>query len=447
MGTPAIATIILAAGQGTRMKSKKSKVLHEIGGLSMLGHVLKSAGNLQPVTQTVVVGDGATAVEDEAKKNVPGVKIAIQSPPRGTGDAVIQAMPMLGDFQGVVIVLYADTPLVTPQTMNALINTISDGAAVGVLGFRPDEPGAYGRLKKTPDGALDAIIEAKDASPEELKIDLVNSGVMAIDSQFLKAALPKIEPNNAKNEYYLTDLVSIARSENLTCTALEADTEEVIGVNSRIELAAAEKIFQNRSRNQAMHDGVTLLDPSSVYFSHDTVIESDVVIEPQVFFGPGVTLKTGAVVKAFSHLEGTTIGNRANAGPFARLRPGAQIGDDAKVGNFVEIKKATLGPNAKVSHLTYIGDAEIGADANIGAGTITCNYDGFQKHFTKIGKGSFIGSNSSLVAPVTVGDGAYVGSGSVITKDIPDNALAVARGRQSILEGWATRFRSKNKKA
>jgi len=271
-----------------------------------------------------------------------------------------------------------------------------------------------------------------------------NSGVMAIESNFLRKALPKIEPNNAKKEYYLTDLVAIARAEGLACATLEADVDEVIGVNSRLELSIAECIFQSQQRASAMEQGVTLIDPNTVYFSHDTKIENDVVIEPNVYFGPGVSIKTGAVIKAFSHFEGANVGKQATAGPFARLRPGAELGEGGKVGNFVEIKKAALGAGAKVSHLTYIGDAEIGANANIGAGTITCNYDGFNKHVTKIGANAFIGSNSSLVAPVAIGDGAYVGSGSVITKNVESGALAVARGRQSIIEGWAARFRKAN---
>ena len=411
MTEPAIAAVVLAAGHGTRMKSAKPKVLHEIGGLSMLGHVLNAAGKLDPEKRAVVIGEQAMEVGDAAKALTPGVGIAVQAPPRGTGDAVIQAAPALEGFDGVVLVLYADTPLVTSETMSALAKKITDGAAVAVLGFRPEEPGAYGRLKQNSDGALEAIVEAKDASTEELEIGLCNSGVMAFESDFLKRALPKIEPNNAKKEYYLTDLVAIARSEDLTCATLEADTDEVIGVNSRLELSVAEYIFQSRRRAEAMEQGVTLIDPDTVYFSHDTEIENDVVVEPNVFFGTGVSIKSGAVIKAFSHVEGASVGEKANAGPFARLRPGADLGEGSKVGNFVEIKKAALGAGAKVSHLTYIGDAEVGAGANIGAGTITCNYDGFNKHVTKIGENAFIGSNSSLVAPVTIGDGAYVGSG------------------------------------
>ncbi|MEK7264923.1 MAG: bifunctional UDP-N-acetylglucosamine diphosphorylase/glucosamine-1-phosphate N-acetyltransferase GlmU, partial [Pseudomonadota bacterium] len=348
----------------------------------------------------------------------------------------------LQGFSGVVVVLYADTPLVEAATLNALIEEVAGGAAVAVLGFTPDDPGAYGRLKLGTDGSLEAIIEAKDASAEELAIEIVNSGVMAIESAFLTRALPQLTDANAKREYYLTDIVAIARKEGRACAVVEADEDEVVGVNSRVELAVAEEIFQDRRRLASMEEGVTLIDPATVYFSFDTKIAGDVVIEPNVFFGPGVAVASGATIKAFSHLEGASVGAGASVGPFARLRPGARLGEEAKVGNFVEVKNADLGPGAKVSHLTYIGDAAIGAKANIGAGTITCNYDGFSKHKTEIGAGAFIGSNTALVAPVKIGEGAYVGSGSVITKDVEADALAVARGRQSEIKGWAAKFRS-----
>ncbi len=442
MTASSIATVILAAGHGTRMNSALPKVFHEIGGLSMLGHVVRTAQTLSPDRQIVVIGAQAPEVGDAALALSDNIKTAVQNPPRGTGDAVTQALSALDGFNGVVLVLYADTPLVKAETMGALIETVErGGVATAVLGFKPPEPGSYGRLKLNANNGLEAIVEAKDASPDELAISLCNSGVMAVNSDFLRRALPKIEPNNAKNEYYLTDLVAIARREGEECAALTAQTAEVIGVNSKIELSVAEKIFQERRRSEAMASGVTMIDPATVFFSHDTTIEKDVLIEPNVFFGSNVTVKSGARIKAFSHIEGAVIGAAAQAGPFARLRPGAVLETSAKVGNFVEIKKATIGENAKVSHLTYIGDAAVGARANIGAGTITCNYDGFNKHKTIIGADAFIGSNSSLVAPVTIGDGAYVGSGSVITKDVDAGALAVARGRQSIIEGWAARFR------
>ena len=442
MNKPAIAAIILAAGRGARMKSATPKVLHEIGGRSMLAHVMASAGALAPDRMTVVIGDHAPGVGDAARAERPDVAIAVQAPPRGTGDAVMKAMPSLEGFGGVVIILYADTPLIDPETLRALADKISQGAAVAVLGFRPDDPGAYGRLKLGADGALEAIVEAKDASLEDLEIDFVNSGVMAASSSFLLRALPQLTNNNAKGEFYLTDIVAIARREGYSCAVVEADEEEVIGVNSRVELAVAEEIFQDGRRLAAMESGITLIDPSTVYFSHDTEIANDVVIEPNVFLGVGVKIASGAAIKAFSHLEGAHIGAGASVGPFARLRPGAALGDGAKVGNFVEIKNADLGKGAKVSHLSYVGDTSVGAGANIGAGTITCNYDGFSKHKTIIGEGAFIGSNSALVAPVRIGKGAYVGSGSVITKDVEDDALAVGRGRQSEIKGWAAKFRA-----
>ncbi|MEL6370441.1 MAG: bifunctional UDP-N-acetylglucosamine diphosphorylase/glucosamine-1-phosphate N-acetyltransferase GlmU [Pseudomonadota bacterium] len=437
-----IATIVLAAGHGTRMKSTKPKVLHEIGGLSMLGHVMASAAKVNPERRAVVIGDHAPAVGDAAKKIDPDVYVGVQAPPQGTGDAVMKALPALDGFEGIVVVLYADTPFVTPVTVMALVEEIRDGAAVAVLGFRPPDPGAYGRLKLADDGSLEAIVEAKDASQEELAIDLVNSGVMAFDAAALKAGLPKLSPENAKNEYYLTDLVAISRKEKLTCAVVETDEEEVIGVNSRLELAMAEEIFQDGMRLRAMANGVTLIDPPTTYFAHDTELGEDIVIEPSVFFGPGVKIERGVHIKAFSHIEEAYIDQGAVIGPFARIRPGTAIGQGARIGNFVEVKKSRLDEGAKVNHLTYVGDAEIGAGANIGAGTITCNYDGFNKHKTVIGKEAFIGSNSSLVAPVTIEEGAYVGSGSVITKNVEKDALAVSRGRQSVIAGWAARFRN-----
>jgi bifunctional UDP-N-acetylglucosamine pyrophosphorylase/glucosamine-1-phosphate N-acetyltransferase len=440
MNKLALAAVILAAGHGTRMRSAKPKVLHDVGGRSMLAHVMAGARTLGVERVCVVIGDHAPEVGEAARKERADVAIAVQAPPQGTGDAVRKATPSLEGFSGAVLILYADTPLVEAATLEALAARVADGAAVAVLGFSPDDPGAYGRLKIGPDGALDAIIEAKDASPEELEIGFVNSGVMAVASDFLARALPKLTNNNAKKEYYLTDIVAIARAEGLSCAVIEGDEDEVVGVNSRVELAVAEEIFQDRMRLAALEAGVTLIDPSTVYFSHDTTIGADVVIEPNVFFGKGVSVASGARIKAYSHIEGAVIGPKATVGPFARLRPGAALAEGAKVGNFVEVKNADLGAGAKVSHLSYIGDASVGAEANIGAGAITCNYDGYSKHRTNIGAGAFIGSNSALVAPVKIGADAYVGSGSVITKDVADGALAVARGRQSEIPGWATKF-------
>lgn len=445
MTAPDLAVVILAAGHGTRMKSQLPKVLHPVGGRSMLAHVMATADSLGASTQIVVTGEQAPEVGDSAKATNPHVAVAIQAPPRGTGDAVIQATPYIENFDGVVLVLYADTPLLKVETLARLIGQVRAGADIAVLGFRPDDPGAYGRLKIGHDGDLEAIIEVNDATPSDLAIDFVNAGVMAIGVDFLRRGLKQLSPNNAKHEYYLTDLVTIARSENARAVALEAsDENEVIGVNSRSELALAEEIFQADKRRSMMEAGVTLIDPLTTYFSYDTTIEPDVVIEPNVFFGPGVVIRSGAVIRAFSHIEGAEIGSGAVIGPFARLRPGAVIGEGARVGNYVEIKKARLGAGAKANHLAYIGDAEVGADANIGAGVITCNYDGYGKHKTHIGAGAFVGSNSALVAPVSVGDGAYVGSGSVITKPVSKDALAVARGRQTEIPGWAAKFRKAN---
>ncbi len=441
------AAIILAAGHGTRMKSALPKVMHEIGGRAMIAHVMDAASALAPERMAVVIGDHAPEVGKFAQTVHDKVAVAIQSPPQGTGHAVMQALPALEGFSGAALVLYADTPLVTPETLATLADEIAKGAAVAVLGFSPDNPGAYGRLKLDEKGALAAIVEAKDASAEELNITLCNSGVMAVDAAFLQARLKDINNSNAKKEYYLTDIVALARKDGKHCAVIEASAEDVLGVNSRVELAEAEAVFQNRMRKAAMENGATLADPSTVYFSWDTKIGKDVVIGQHVVFGPGVEIADNAEIKPFSHLEGARLAAKASAGPFARLRPGADLQSGAKVGNFVEIKKAIIGEGAKVSHLTYIGDAEVGAEANVGAGTITCNYDGYSKYKTTIGKGAFIGSNSSLVAPVTIGDGAYVGSGSVVTKDVEPGDLAVARGRQTAIKGWAARFHKSQKPA
>ncbi|MHA7872428.1 MAG: bifunctional UDP-N-acetylglucosamine diphosphorylase/glucosamine-1-phosphate N-acetyltransferase GlmU [Hyphococcus sp.] len=441
MTDPTIAVVILAAGHGSRMESARPKVLHEIGGAPMIAHVLAAADALSPEITAVIVGDHAPAVGKYVSGTREDIKLFVQSPPQGTAHAVMQAAPALAGFAGVVVVLYADTPLVKAATLKRLISEIGAGAAVAVLGFYPETPGGYGRLKRDDSGTLAAIIEAKDASPEELDINLCNSGVMAFDAGFLNRRLPDVDANNAKQEYYLTDLVALARDDNRACAVVEADSEEVLGVNSRIELAEAESVFQNRTRADAMENGATLLDPQTVYFSHDTTLGKDVVVGQHVVFAPGVAVSDNVEIKAYSHLEGATVAEGAVIGPFARLRPGASIGPKAKIGNFVEVKKAEISDGAKVNHLSYIGDATVGAGANIGAGTITCNYDGYGKHKTVIGANAFIGSNSALVAPVTIGDGAYVGSGSVITKDVDGGDLAVARGRQAAIKGWAARFR------
>ena len=446
MSNAPLSAIILAAGRGSRMKSTKSKVLHEIGARPMLAHVIDTASALAPQALCVVVNAEGEEIASYAQSVNSAIAIAVQDPPQGTGDAVRQAEETLAKASGVVLVLYADTPLIAAETLRGLSRAISNGASVAVLGFRPPDPGSYGRLKTDTNGGLEAIVEARDASEDELAITLCNSGVLAFDATFLKTTIGTLSNENAKGEYYLTDLVAIARAQGKQCAIVEADADEVIGVNSRAELAAAEHIYQTKKRNDAMANGVTLIDPPSVFFSYDTDIANDVVIEPHVFFGPGVTVASGAHIKAYCHLEGATISAEAQIGPYSRLRPGAKIGEEARVGNFVEIKNTTLATGAKASHLTYLGDAEIGARANIGAGTITCNYDGYVKSKTIIGEDTFIGSNSALVAPVRVGDSAYVGSGSVITRDVGPGDLAVARGRQAIIEGWAARFHKANQR-
>ena len=438
-----IAVVILAAGQGTRMKSALPKVLHSVGGRSMLHHVMSLSSGLAPSRMVVVVGTKSELVADAANAFDSGVQIVLQDPPLGTAHAVSASLECLQNFRGDVIVLYADTPLIKEATLQRLLAERRRGHAVVVLGFEAEDPGAYGRLIADESDALLRIVEAKDASADELKTQFCNSGVMAIDGDLLGELLNAVGNDNAKGEYYLTDIVEIARAQDMTCGVVRCDETEVLGVNSRVELAEAEALFQQRRRKQMMEQGVTLADPDTVYFSFDTQIGEDVSVGQNVVFGPGVTIESGVQIKPFCHLENAHVKAEATIGPYARLRPGAEIGAQAHIGNFVEIKKSRVEDGAKVNHLTYIGDAVIGAKANIGAGTITCNYDGFDKHVTHIGKGAFIGSNNSLVAPVTIGDGAYTGSGSVITKDVAGDALAIERAPQKELAGWAVKFRRK----
>ncbi|TNE67310.1 MAG: bifunctional UDP-N-acetylglucosamine diphosphorylase/glucosamine-1-phosphate N-acetyltransferase GlmU [Alphaproteobacteria bacterium] len=434
-----IAALILAAGKGTRMKSDLHKVLHPVGGKPMLHHLLDTVVALAPARTLLVAGAGREQVAAAA----PGLEIVTQAEQLGTGHAVMVAREALAGHTGDVIVLYGDVPFIPLSVMQAMLEARHAAPEVGlvVLGFRPADPGRYGRLVQAEDGSLERIVEYKDATDDERAIGLCNSGMMVIDGSRLFGWLSAIRNDNAAGEYYLTDLVAVARAEGRAVAVVEAAEADVLGINSRADLAAAERAFQARKRAEAMDAGVTLTDPDTVFFSHDTVLGRDVSIEPNVFFGPGVTLEDGVTIKAFSHLEGATVRKDASIGPFARLRPAADIGAGSKIGNFVEIKKARLEDGVKVSHLSYIGDAFIGADANIGAGTITCNYDGFLKFETRIGAGAFIGSNSALVAPVTVGDGAMVAAGSVITEDVAPDALAIARGRQASSEGFAKNFR------
>jgi bifunctional UDP-N-acetylglucosamine pyrophosphorylase/glucosamine-1-phosphate N-acetyltransferase len=444
-----VAAIVLAAGKGTRMKSETHKVLHSIAGRPMLLHLLATLDHFKPKHTVVVVGSG----RDQVEAAVTGkAQIAVQEPQLGTGHAVMAARKALTGFNGDVLILYGDVPMLSEQTMKDMLAARharkdgGDAPAIVVLGFRPKDPGAYGRLVLGPDGDLKAIVEYKDATTTERAIGLCNSGIMAVDGRYLFDLLDDVDNDNAGGEYYLTDIVGLARDRQFGCVVVEATEEEVMGINSRAELSQAEAVFQRRRRAEAMTEGVTLIDPDTVFFSHDTVMGRDVTIEPNVFFGPGVKLGDKVKILGFSHIEGATVGDGAIIGPFARLRPGADIGVGAKVGNFVEIKKAKLEAGAKVNHLSYIGDARVGAKANVGAGTITCNYDGFNKHFTDIGAGAFIGSNTALVAPVKIGEGAIIGAGSVITKDVTADALGVVRAEQREIGGWAAKFRQKQPK-
>ncbi|MFN7174029.1 MAG: bifunctional UDP-N-acetylglucosamine diphosphorylase/glucosamine-1-phosphate N-acetyltransferase GlmU [Thermaurantiacus tibetensis] len=434
------AIVILAAGKGTRMRSDTHKVLHPVGGRPMLLHLLETAAALAPVRTVVVVGDRAEQVAAVVKPL--GCETVVQEPQLGTGHAVLQAEPLLRAHEGPILVLFGDVPLVRAETLAALLAAVSAAAPIAVLGFRPAEPGAYGRILTDADGRILRMVEARDASPEELAVPLCNAGMMAMASPLLWRLLHQVGNANAAGEYYLPDIVMLARAEGLDATVVEAREDELLGVNSRADLARVEAAFQARRRREVMEAGVTLVAPETVFLAHDTRFGRDCVVEPFVVFGPGVSLGDRVVVHAHSHLEGATLGDGCAVGPFARLRPGTVLEAGARVGNFVETKKARLGAGAKANHLTYLGDAEVGQGANIGAGTITCNYDGFDKFRTVIGKGAFIGSNSALVAPVSVGAGAIVGAGSVITRDVPADALAVARGRQEAHAGWAARFRA-----
>lgn len=435
--------VVLAAGKGTRMASARAKVLHEIAGLSLLGHALAGARPLAPERVAVVVGHDAESVAAETRRLEPQAAMALQDAQLGTGHAVLQARAALEGAEGDVLVLYGDTPFIRTETLQRLIEARRAGAAVAVLGFEPEEPGGYGRLKLGAQGGLEAIVEAKDASPEETAIRLCNSGVMVFPADRLFGWLEKLSPANAKGEYYLTDVVALARAEGLPCAAVRAEPAEVLGVNSRADLAEAEALFQARRRREALTAGVTLTAPETVFFSHDTLLEPDVLVEPHVVFGPGVRVKSGAKIRAFSHLEGAEVASGAIVGPYARLRPGSHVGEGAHVGNFVELKNTTLGPGAKANHLAYLGDATVGARANIGAGAVTANYDGVSKHRSVIGEGVFVGSNVVLVAPISLGAGALAAAGSTIVKSVPSEALAIARAEQKTLPNAAARLWSR----
>jgi bifunctional UDP-N-acetylglucosamine pyrophosphorylase/glucosamine-1-phosphate N-acetyltransferase len=428
------------------MCSSRPKVLHAIGGRTLIAHVLTAAVQAGGAGIAVVVGPGREDVAAEARKLAPQAQIFEQSERLGTAHAVLSARPAIaqksdGKVADDILVMFADTPLVRPQTLSQLRTALADGAAVAVLGFTPKDPSGYGRLVMN-GNELVAIREEKDANAAERAIGFCNGGLMALSGQHALAILDKIGNANAKREYYLTDAVAISREMGLKAVAIETAEDDVRGINTKAQLAETEAVLQGRLRAQAMENGVTLVAPETVFLSSDTKLGKDVIIEPNVVFGPGVTVEDGAVIRAFSHLEGAHVGRGARVGPFARLRPGAKLGADVHIGNFVEVKQASIEAGAKANHLAYIGDARVGEGANIGAGTITCNYDGVDKHHTDIGKGAFIGTNSSLVAPVKIGDGAYIGSGSVVTKDVPADALVVERSEQVIKEGWAARFRA-----
>jgi bifunctional UDP-N-acetylglucosamine pyrophosphorylase/glucosamine-1-phosphate N-acetyltransferase len=439
------AAIILAAGQGTRMKSELPKVLHEVGGRAMLDWAIAAAAATGAQRSIVVTGAHAPAVGEHVAKRLGPNATAIQDPPLGTAHAVRAAEQALAGFNGDVIILYGDAPFVPAARIEEMFALRAAKGGLVVLAFEARDPTGYGRVVAQ-GGVVERIVEHKDASAAERANKLCNSGVMCADARTLFQLLAQVRNENAKGEYYLTDVVALGRAAGAATHVLVGEESDAMGVNSRVELAAAEAAFQHRMRVAMMEAGVTLIDPDTVFFSYDTQIAADVVIEPNVFFGKSVRIAKGARIKAFCHIDGAEIGEGANVGPSARLRPGAKLGKGVKIGNFVEVKNATFGDKAQASHLAYIGDADVGARANLGAGTITCNYDGFDKYRTTIGEDAFIGSDTALVAPVRVGDRAYTGTGSVITKDVPDGALGVARSRQANLEGWADKYRAKMQK-
>jgi bifunctional UDP-N-acetylglucosamine pyrophosphorylase/glucosamine-1-phosphate N-acetyltransferase len=433
--------VVLAAGKGVRMRSALPKVLHPVGGRSMLAHVLATAQAAGAARLALVIGPGMEAVRKAALETVPHIETFEQSEQLGTAHAVLAARPALERHQGDVLVVFADSPLIETATLRRLIGALEAGAAIGVLAFRAEDATGYGRLVQDAAGTVHAIREHSEAGEAERRIGLCNAGAMAFRVPQLAGLLARIGNANSKREFYLTDAVAIAAADGLSAVPVECTPDEALGVNARAQLALAEAAFQRRARSQAMEGGATLLAPETVWLSFDTVIGRDVLIEPNVFLGPGVTIEDGAHIMANCHMVGTRIRKGARVGPFARFRPGADIGESAHVGNFVEVKNARLEAGAKANHLAYLGDGRVGEGANIGAGTIFCNYDGFNKHFTDIGRGVFVGSNASLVAPVKIGDGAYIGSGSVITRDVEPDALALERSSQETRPGWAAKFR------
>ncbi|WMT85188.1 bifunctional UDP-N-acetylglucosamine diphosphorylase/glucosamine-1-phosphate N-acetyltransferase GlmU [Pelagibacterium sp. 26DY04] len=430
-----LSVIVLAAGEGTRMKSSRPKVLHKVGGRPIAGHVLKAARDAGAVTVAMVTGPGHDAVREAMARIDPQVVFFEQTERRGTAHAASMARPVFTQAQGYIAVVYGDHPLLRGEDFKRVMDRLDAGLDAAILGFEPSDPTGYGRFI-TDGNKLLAIREHKDASEEERRIGICNACILAFRAEVFQALIDRVGTDNAQGEYYLTDLVELANRAGHSVGYAIAPEDNVMGVNDRAQLARAEAVFQNLRREDFMRSGVTLHDPDSVYFSFDTEIAPDVEIEPNVVFGPGVKIDAGAVIHAFSHIEGAHIGAKVSVGPFARLRPGANLAEGAKVGNFVEVKNADVGQGAKVSHLTYIGDAEVGANSNIGAGTVTCNYDGYNKAKTIIGKGAFVGSNSALVAPLEIGDGAYIASGSVITEPVPADALGIGRSRQVNKPGY-----------
>tara|TARA_B110000046_G_scaffold97304_1_gene105015 strand:- start:2255 stop:3613 length:1359 start_codon:yes stop_codon:yes gene_type:complete len=432
--------IILSAGMGTRMQSDLPKVLHNVACEPLLIHSMRTASQIGAHKTIVVTGHGAKDVAKVATSFDPSAEIVNQSEQFGTAHAVDQTRKALLNFDGEVFVLYGDTPFIEPSTLLRMSKERNDGAKVVVLGFNTKRKNSYGRLIISPDGSLEEIVEYKDANTDQRKISFCNSGVICTDSKLLFNLIAEVENNNANNEFYLTDIVKLAKNKNLKCAAVECAENEAMGINSKVELANAETYFQTRKRIEMMLNGVTLIAPETVWFATDTVVGRDTIIEQNVIFGPEATVESHALIKSFSHIEGAHVSKGAIVGPFARLRPGAELANNSKVGNFCEVKKSQVGEGAKINHLSYIGDTKIGDNANIGAGTITCNYDGVSKHFTEIGESAFIGSNNSLVAPVRVGDKAMTASGSVITKDVPNGDLGIARAPQDNKKGFAVKF-------
>ncbi len=441
MTSRSLLTVILAAGKGTRMKSAMPKVLHGVAGRSMLAHVMALAKYVDGDKLAVVIGPEMDNVRKEVLKIAPHAQVFVQENQLGTADAVLAARPALVAHDGDVMVLYADTPLIQTETVRRLRSALTGGTGVAVLGFEAADPAGYGRLLTDAAGNLTAIREEKDANDAERKVRLCNSGVIGFSLGNLVGVLDRIGNANAKGEFYLTDAIAIAREDGVKAGVVVCDEDEVLGVNSRDQLCVAEAIWQRRARLKAMQDGATLIAPDTVWLSYDTKLGRDVLIEPNVFFAPGVTVEDGAHIMANCHFEGAIIRKGARVGPFARLRPGADLGPGVHIGNFVEVKNTTMGAGSKANHLAYVGDGIVGPGANIGAGTIFCNYDGFFKHKTEIGAQAFIGSNSSLVAPVKIGEGAYIGSGSVITREVAPGALALERATQETRPGWADKFR------